>query len=119
QLLGYRNTAVFRGDGGEAERRPNKPTIVWTTHSSEGPISEEWPATLDEGHAPPDEVMDVSRLVRVWRGEEQDEYAEAAVTGTMAIALKTAGKAGTIPEAEALAADIWASRDKSGYPVTT
>lgn len=116
QLLDIPNAAVFRGDGGEIERRPNKPTPVWTTHGTTELHVEEWPATLDEGHAPPDPEMDVSRLMKVWRGEDQDDYAREAIVGTMAIALKTAGKATSMDEAQTLARDIWERRDKTKLP---
>ena len=46
RLLGQPTLAVFRGEGGEIERRPNKPTEVWTLH--DGAYAEErWPAMLD------------------------------------------------------------------------
>lgn len=118
QLLNIPNAAVFRGDGGEIERRPNKPTPVWTTHGAGEPLVEEWPATLDDGHAPPDPEMDVNRLMRVWRGEDHDDYAREAVIGTMAVTLRTMGKAQTMAEAQALATEIWTARDMSKLPVS-
>ncbi len=117
QLLDIPSAAVFRGDGGEIERRPNKPTQVWTTHGASAPEVETWAATLDDGHAPPDEVMDIGRIMQVWRGEDGDEYAEHATIGTMAIALRTMGKADTMAAAEALAREIWDGRDKAKLPV--
>lgn len=118
QHLGIENAAVFRGDGGEIERRPNKPTPVWTTHGSTELHVEEWPQMIDEGHAPPDQEMDTSRLMKVWRGEDDDEYAREAIIGTMAIALKTARKADSFEEAEYLAREIWKARDTSKLPVS-
>ncbi|SMH43984.1 glycosyl transferase family protein [Maritimibacter sp. HL-12] len=117
QLLGFENAAVFRGDGGEIERRPNKPVPVWTTHGSDELNVEEWPATLDDGHAPPDTEMNLDRLMMVWRGEDDDAYAIEAICGTMAIALKTAGRAATMDEADALARQIWIDRDMTKLPV--
>ena len=117
QLLDTPSMAVFRGDGGEIERRPNKPCQVWTTHGAKGLEVETWPATLDDGHAPPDEEMDVSRIMKVWRGEDPDEYAIEAIVGTMAIALKTAGRAATMEDADTLARKIWADRDTTKLPV--
>jgi len=117
QLLGEKSLAVFRGDGGEIERRPNKPTQVWTTHGAEGLEVETWPALLDDGHAPHDEEMDIARLGRVWAGTDEDAYAIAAITGTLAIALKTMGKADTLENAQAMAEQIWNDRDKAHLPV--
>lgn len=117
QLMGLENAAVFRGDGGEIERRPNKPTQVWTTHGTDGLDVETWSATLDDGHAPPDEDMDLGRIMKVWRGEDSDEYAIEAICGTMAVALKTAGRAATMEDADALARKIWSDRDSTKLPV--
>jgi anthranilate phosphoribosyltransferase len=57
--------------------------------------------------------MDVSRLPALWAGETSDEYAEAAITGTVAIALKLLGRADTIDEAQAQAEAMWRDRDRS------
>ena len=116
QIMGMDSFAVFRGDGGEAERRPNKPTQVWNSHGAKEPVVETWPVLL-EGHAPKDEEMDISRLARVWAGEA-DEYGKAAVTGSMAIALRTMGKADSMLAADAMARDIWDARDKSHVPAS-
>ncbi|WP_137702284.1 glycosyl transferase family protein [Marimonas lutisalis] len=116
QHLGIPNMAVFRGEGGEIERRPNKPTQVWTTHGKDAPIVEEWPQLLPEGHQPPDEEMDTARLLQVWRGEIEDTYAEATITGTIAVTLRTMGKAGSIAEAEEMGRAVWAARDRDFLP---
>lgn len=108
---------MFRGDGGEIERRPNKPTPVWTTHGATELHIEEWPQMIDEGHAPPDQEMDITRLMKVWRGEDDDEYAREAIIGTMAVTLKTMGKADTMEGAQTLASAIWSGRNPSKLPV--
>jgi anthranilate phosphoribosyltransferase len=112
-LLNQPHMAVFRGEGGEIERRPNKPTVVWTTHAQDAPSEETWPALLSDPHQPADQDMDVTRLAALWRGDLQDAYGLASVTGTMAIALKTMGKAATMAQAQAMADAIWAARDKT------
>ncbi len=117
RIMGMESFSVFRGDGGEAERRPNKPTQVWTSHGSDAPEVETWP-TLIEGHAPKDEEMDVSRLVRVWEGAP-DSYGEAAVIGSMAIALKTMGRVSSMQEADARASEIWEARDRARIPAAS
>ncbi len=105
--------AVFRGEGGEIERRPNKPTVVWTTFESEEPEIETWPVLLPDPHQPVDQVMNVEDLSGVWRGKLRNAYAEASITGTVAIALKTMGKASDIESAQALAREIWDARDST------
>ena len=117
RLLGQPNMAVFRGEGGEIERRPNKPTQVWITRGDTEPLVETWPALLPDPHAPADSEMDITNLLRVWSGERDDEYATATITGTIAVTLRTMGKAASVDEAEALACTIWNQRDRGGLPV--
>ncbi len=59
--------------------------------------------------------MNVADLAAVWRGDKQDEYGEAAIIGTIAIALHTMGKARDREEAEAQARTMWASRNKTRF----
>jgi anthranilate phosphoribosyltransferase len=115
QILDIPNMAVFRGDGGEIEVRPNKPCPVWTTHGTADPVVETWPATLEDGHAPADEDMRVDRLVDVWEGRDTDLYAEAAILSTLAVTLKTMGRAASAEDARSQARDIWEGRDRSRF----
>lgn len=115
-LLDQPVTTVFRGEGGEIERRPNKPTVAWTAANGEI-TNEEWPALLPNGHAAADEEMNIQNLIAIWHGEETSEYAEASITGTLAIALKSMGQAETIEAAQAMAQNMWTNRDRSGLPV--
>ena len=112
-LLDQLHMAVFRGEGGEFERRPNKPCVVWTTHGTAGPVEETWPALVANPHQPADTVMDTSELATFWSGESENEYGMAAVTGSMAITLKTMGRAETVAAAQVMAEEIWAARDKA------
>ena len=66
-LLGQPRLAVFRGDGGEIERRPNKPCDVAMALDGEL-FNERWPPTIDEPRQAPDATMDLSRLAALWRG---------------------------------------------------
>ena len=116
QTLGQKRMSVFRGEGGEIERRPNKPTPVWMLDGSDEPVIETWPQQLENGHQPPDEEMDTSRLLQLWKGELDDDYATASVTGTLAVTLRTMGKAEDFETAEAMAREIWDSRDKDFLP---
>jgi anthranilate phosphoribosyltransferase len=106
--------AVFRGEGGEIERRPNKPCEVWTVHGGESDV-ERWKPLLPEPRQAPDQEMDFHHLQALWQGEITNDYAEAAVTGTLAIALKALGRADSMEEAEAAALTLWQDRDKNRF----
>lgn len=108
RLLNQPRLAVFKGEGGEAERRPTKPVLVQCLFGGVR-LDEDWPATLDETN-PHDHTMDPKRLTALWRGEIADAYGEAAVVGTVAIALRTLGRAASIAEAEAQADVLWRAR---------
>jgi anthranilate phosphoribosyltransferase len=109
-LLGEHNMCVFRGEGGEIERRPGKPCE--TLGVSGGVAFEErWPPLMEEPRQLPDEGMELSRLLAVWRGENRDSYAEAAVVGTLAIALRTMGLAPDMQMAQSRAGEFWRARD--------
>jgi len=111
-LLKQPHTAVFKGEGGEVERNPDGPCLVQSVHNGEIQ-DEEWPAMFSGPRHLKDETMDPARLLSVWRGESHDEYGEAAVIGTTAIALKTMGEADSIEAAEAMAAEMWKKRPVS------
>ena len=114
KLLGQPHMAVFKGEGGEAERRPHKSVQVQYLH--DGVLSEEdWPALLPEESVKVDEDMDLSRLKRVWSGSEDDTYGSAAISGTIAIALRLMQRAATPDEAIDQARQMWASRDKAKF----
>lgn len=115
-LLDQPVTTVFRGEGGEIERRPNKPTVAWTAENGEI-TNEEWPALLPNGHAAADGEMNIQNLIAIWHGEETSEYAEASIIGTLAIALKSMGHAKSVEAAQAMAQNMWVNRDRSGLPV--
>lgn len=116
-ILNQPHLAVFRGEGGEIERRPNKPTVVFSTSGDLGPTSETWPAILSDPHQGADLEMDVTRMINIWRCDAESAYAHAAITGTMAIALKTMGRAPDAESAKHLADAIWAARDRNYLPV--
>src|SRR5208337_1125524 len=111
-LLGQPHMAVFRGEGGEIERRPNKPCEVRTVHGAAA-AEERWPALLPEPRQPAEYEMDLGRLLALWRGDATDEYGEAAIWGTLAIALKALGRADSQEDAQILAQNQWADRDRT------
>ena len=111
-LLGQKHMCVFRGEGGEIERRPSKLTEVRTVVDGVAG-SEDWPPLLSDAVQPTDQEMDIARLKAVWTGAAEDTYAEAAITGTLAIALKTLGKAADHAAAQQQAETLWQARDRA------
>jgi len=116
-LLEQPHMAVIKGEGGEVERNPDIPCLVQTVH--DGVMAdEEWPALFARRHVK-DENLDINRLRNLWLdtgpGDELDEYGTGAVIGTAAITLKMMGRARDIPDAEALAKNLWHTRNKAYF----
>ena len=113
-LLNQPHVAVFKGEGGEVERNPDVECLVQSVHNGE--LSDElWPALFKRRHVK-DEVLDPKQLTQLWRGEFGDDFAEASVVGTTAIALKLLGRADDQHDAQAIAESFWRNRPKSKYP---
>lgn len=113
-LLGEQNIVVFRGEGGEFERRPGKLTETRTVVDGVAGTLD-WQPLLDDAVQPIDHDMDIARLKAVWHGEIQDPYAEAAVTGTMAIVLKSWRGHASPEKAQKAAEEIWRNRDRERF----
>ncbi|MEO5336749.1 MAG: glycosyl transferase family protein [Magnetospirillum sp. WYHS-4] len=111
RLLGQPHMAVFKGDGGEVERRPTKPVEVMALHGGEA-VEEEWSAILPEDTEAPEGGLDPARLAALWRGDFSDAYAEATVYGTAAIVLRVMGKADSPAAALVAAKRLWEGRDR-------
>ena len=108
--LGDLRVWSFRGDGGENERRPEKPVEIAAAEDG-SPRDFTLPPLYDgapEREGPPE----VEALVDVWRGRE-DARAEAAIVGTMAMALGLLGAAAG--DALGRARELWATRDRESF----
>ncbi len=108
-LLKQENIAVLKGEGGETERNPDMECLVQSVINGELE-DENWPALFKRRHMKPDK-LEPRQLAQVWQGRIEDEFAEAAVIGTAAVALKLLGKVSNQQDAHNLAADYWAKRD--------
>ncbi len=108
QQLGQANAAVFKGEAGEAERRPEADLILHLIQNGISSI-EEWPR-LVSGRQEKLESLPTQDLIAVWRGERDDPYGELAITGTIAITLRLLGEADTADEAHQRAAQLWQKR---------
>jgi len=58
------------------------------------------------------ETLDPQKLAQVWQGKTQDEFAEASIIGTVAVALKLMGKADDQVQAQSIATEFWLQRNK-------
>jgi len=109
-LLGQPHAAIFKGGGGEVQRNPAKPCRIARLRG--GVASEaEWPAlTPEDRYAWREDPLDPARLLGFWRGDWSAPAPEAAVVGTVAIALDLLGRATGPEEAETMASELWRSR---------
>lgn len=107
-LLGYANSCVIKGEGGEIERNPDG--LCLAKQIVGGTLTEEeWPALFPLRHDP-EEAFDLAHFLAVWRGEAQHEYGEMAVIGTLALALRVLARADSQEAALALATQWWQAR---------
>ena len=113
ELLNQKNAAVFKGEGGEIERRPEATCTV--KRLTEGQLADDvWPKLL-EGRQQAATTLSIDELKWVWRGEKKSEYAYHAIIGTTAIALKLLGKTDNQEQAIDLAKTYWEQRNKNTF----
>ena len=113
KIMGEEHIVVFKGEAGEVERNPDTKCVA--SYAIDGKTwDEEWPPMFTKRHVK-EASLDETRLVPFWRGEETDEYAEAAIVGTTAIALRLLNKADTPDDALKLAQQMWTDRDKTRH----
>ncbi len=108
--LAQPHSAVFKGEGGEVERKPEALCKVYSVHA--GVLGEEsWPKLIDGRQEQP-ALLDVETLRSVWRDEMRDTYGELAIVGTLAIALRLLGDAADSDEALHKARSCWENRQR-------
>jgi len=107
-LLNQPSMAVLKGEGGETERNPDMDCLVQSVRNGLL-IEEQWPALFSRRHVK-SENLDPCQLAQIWQGDITDEFAEATVISTTAIALKLIGKVDTQEKAHKLASQYWLNR---------
>ncbi len=113
-ILSIPHVSVIKGDGGEIEMNPDIDNEIFTVkHGVCG--TDHWPSLFGGQRHLKDETMEPKRLLELWRGNIQDEYGEAAVILTCAVALKLLQKADTQDRAIQLARHWWATRPKDKF----
>lgn len=109
QQLGYQSMAVFKGEGGEVERKPDARCLVQTVQNN-SLCDQEW-EPLVSARASNETDFKIDKLRRVWRGTEKSHYGEAAIIATLAVVVLLMNKASSQHESLALAARIWEGRN--------
>lgn len=105
-ILKDQNVLAFRGEGGEAEVRPEVETALCLSQNGTAETLTQAPCS-DRAVAPPNN--DLERLSAVWHKRQQDNYGEQSIIATLA-AVKTAQEPTLAPTAFEWAKDCWASR---------
>ena len=109
--LGYQNSAVIKGEGGEFERNPDAKTLICGI--KDGELYEHELPKLTDNRSPTEEELDLAVFKAVWEGKQNHEYGEIAVVQTMGIALYTMGAVQNFEDAMALAQKLWKTRNTS------
>lgn len=115
QLLGTECSLTIRGDGGEAELKPDSDTeLHWVC--AEGLSEEYWPRIYDRRLVREDR-LDPLDLLRLWRGEIEHDYGEGAVISTLAAVLRLLSRGDRLPVSDWVkhARDMWERRDKQAF----
>jgi anthranilate phosphoribosyltransferase len=113
QLLKQAECVTIKGDGGEAEIKPDSDcTLQWL---QEGKYQEEiwqrrYPKRLLN-----ETDLDINELPNLWTGEINHPYGEGAVIETTAVCLKLLKRTKNSTEAKQLAEGMWAKRDKNHF----
>lgn len=113
RLLGQPRAIAFKGEGGEIERIPERAVNIYGL--SDGELwQENWPNLLPADKYQPTQFPHWDHYRAVWRGDANDRYAEHAITGTLALALRAMGEATDVEQAQTLAQRLWQSRNQPG-----
>jgi len=107
-LLDEYNTAVFKGDSGEIEYRPQAKISIKALRAGQS-HDQEIAKQFDVAESLP---VTVTTLTNLWQGTLPSKFGEAVVTGTVAIALTTMGLEENFEAAEHTASKWWQQRNK-------
>ncbi|MBN1007169.1 glycosyl transferase family protein [Amphritea pacifica] len=112
QLLGVENGLTIKGDGGEAEVKPDDECDLQWTRGDQYSTSE-WPRYYPRRLVK--QELDTQDLLRLWRGEIDHEYGQGAVISTLALALKLLNKADEPDTCFRMAETMWQGRDRQAF----
>ena len=106
--LGYQNSAVIKGEGGEFERNPDAKTLICGIKN--GALYEHELPKLTDNRSPVEEELDLAVFKAVWLGQQTHEYGKVAITETIGIALYTMGVCDDYAAAMQNAQQLWQNR---------
>ncbi|MBF7682687.1 glycosyl transferase family protein [Acinetobacter sp. B5B] len=107
-MLGYKNSAVIKGEGGEFERNPDAKTLICGIKN--GILYEHELPKLTVTRSPSEDALDLALYKAVWEGTKEHTYGETAIIETMAIALYTMQQADSFEHALVKAQHFWHTR---------
>lgn len=106
--LGYQNSAVIKGEGGEFERNPDAKTLICGIR--DGHLYEHELPKLTPERSPIEEELDLETFKAVWLGQAQHEYGELAIVETLGIALYALKVVDNYENAMQHAKELWVTR---------
>ncbi|WP_151982113.1 glycosyl transferase family protein [Acinetobacter guerrae] len=106
--LGYKNSAVIKGEGGEFERNPDAKTLICGIKNGE--LYEYELPKLTPERSPTEEELDLETFKQVWLGHTRHEYGETALIETMGIALYSMNIVEDYAQAMDKAKELWNTR---------
>jgi len=107
--LGYKNSAVIKGEGGEFERNPDAKTLICGI--KDGVMYEHELPKLTDNRSPAEDELDLAVFKAVWEGRQNHEYGETAAVETMGIALYAMGACSSYEAAMDKAKALWDTRN--------
>lgn len=107
-LLGQQTLSIIKGGGGEFERHPSKDITIFGLRDGVH-IQQVIPAELSQTRRLHEVGEDIDPTA-LWQGSLQDEFAQATVIGTAALALWTLKAAPNAADAYQMAQKLWAGR---------
>ena len=109
--LGYQNSVVIKGEGGEFERNPDAKTLICGIR--DGEMYEHELPKLTQNRSDVEEQLDLAVFKAVWQGQQPHAYGEVAVVETMGIALYSMQVESTYEAAMQHAERLWKNRNVS------
>ncbi len=112
-LLNVQNSLTIRGDGGEAEIRPDADCEIRWIQSGE--LSEQqWPRIYAKREVK-EAQLQPAHLIELWRGEIAHSYGEGALMSTLAATLILLEVEKDFDRAQQVATSMWQQRDKTRF----